>query len=110
MHLLSSLQAVAHGAEFGSVFSVAQKPGSAEKQPWRGCGSCRQRAYPRFPGCHAGWQRLKTRQRRPRAGTAQAAVIFDWDNRWGFRRRRPRKDKQADETVFEHYLRCANAA
>lgn len=106
MHLLSSLQAVAHGADSVQYFQWRKSRGSAEKHHGAvvdHVGSEHTRVFQDVMQVGQALEKLDSV-----AGAqvrAQAAVIFDWDNRWAIQAAQgPRKDKQADETVFEHYF------
>ncbi|KAA8997333.1 beta-galactosidase [Affinibrenneria salicis] len=106
MHILSSLQAVAHGADSVQYFQWRKSRGSVEK----------------FHGAvvdHSG--RLDTRTGRevcelgrilsalaPVAGTrveAQVAIIFDWENRWAMGDAQGPRNSGLyyEKTVAEHY-------
>jgi beta-galactosidase len=106
MHLLSSLQAVAHGSDTVQYFQWRKSRGSMEK----------------FHGAvvdHAGHENTRIFQDvvelgrileklDPLVGTSvgpEVAIIFDWENRWAIDMARgPRnKDKDHDQRSFRHY-------
>ena len=105
IHLLSSLQAVAHGADTVQYFQWRQSRGAAEK----------------FHGAvvsHSGHERTRTFRDVQAVGEAlkaladvrgtmpdaQAAVVYDVNNRWGLELcEGPRRDKKYVETLLEHY-------
>ncbi len=105
MHLLSSMQAIAHGADTVQYFQWRKSRGSSEK----------------FHGAvvdHAGHENTRTFRDVAQVGSilpklnrilgaptpARAALIFDWDNRWALNDScGPRHDMQYMPTVMEHY-------
>jgi beta-galactosidase len=106
MHLLSSLQAVAHGSDTVQYFQWRKSRGSVEK----------------FHGAvvdHAGHENTRVFQDVVEVGQAltkldsvvgasvepEVAIIFDWENRWAIDMiRGPRnKDKDHDLRCFLHY-------
>jgi beta-galactosidase len=106
MHLLSSLQAVAHGSDTVQYFQWRKGRGAAEK----------------FHGAvvdHAGHENTRVFQDvvevgqaltklDPLVGTSvepEVAIIFDWENRWAIDMARgPRnKDKDHDQRCILHY-------
>lgn len=105
MHLLSSLQAVAHGADTVQYFQWRKSRGSVEK----------------FHGAvvdHVGHEHTRTFRDVAQVGDvlaklkdipgsrvlSQAAVFFDWDNRWALADcQGPRADMKYDEIVLDHY-------
>ena len=106
MHVLSSLQAVAHGSDTVQYFQWRKSRGSAEK----------------FHGAvvdHAGHENTRVfrdvaelgeilEKLDPVVGTSvepEVAIIFDWENRWAFEQARgPRnRDKNHDQTCVAHY-------
>ena len=111
MHLLSSMQAVAHGADSVQYFQWRKSRGSSEK----------------FHGAvvdHAGHEHTRgfrdgtqvgeyLEKLKPLVGSrvpAQAAVIYDWNNRWAVKDAQgPRRDKQYEATVLEHYAALRRA-
>lgn len=111
MHLLSSMQAVAHGADSVQYFQWRKSRGSSEK----------------FHGAvvdHAGHEHTRVfrdvtqvgeylEKLKPLVGSrvpAQAAVIYDWNNRWAVKDAQgPRRDKQYEATVLEHYAALRRA-
>ena len=105
MHLLSSLQAVAHGADTVQYFQWRKSRGAAEK----------------FHGAvvgHSGHEHTRTFRDVQDVGDAlyrltevhgsmpdaRTALIFDTNNRWGIDGcAGPRWDKQYMDTVLDHY-------
>lgn len=105
MHLLSSLQAVAHGADSVQYFQWRKSRGASEK----------------FHGAvvdHVGHEHTRVFKDVQEVGEAleamagvqgsetpaRAAVLFDWNNRWALLDARgPVKEKRHDEIVLEHY-------
>ncbi len=105
VHLLSSMQAVAHGADSVEYFQWRKSLGSCEK--FHGAvvdhvGHENTRVFRDV--AELGQHLLKIA---PVAGSktpAQTALIFDWENRWAVNDAKgPRRDKQYEETVMEHY-------
>ncbi len=105
MHLLSSMQAVAHGADTVQYFQWRKSRGSSEKlhgavvdhvghentRVFRDVTEVGEWLEKIRPALHAGVE-------------AQTAVIFDWNNRWAMEEAQgPRRDKQYEEQVKEHY-------
>lgn len=105
MHLLSSMQAVAHGADSVQYFQWRKSRGSCEK----------------LHGAvvdHVGHENTRVFRDVTEVGewleklaptlhsevNAQTAVIFDWNNLWAIEYSRgPRRDKQYEKQVVEHY-------
>lgn len=105
MHLLSSLHAVAHGADTVQYFQWRKSRGSSEK----------------FHGAvvdHVGHEHTRTFRDVAQVGEAlkklsglvgsqtpaEVALIFDWDNRWALEDcQGPRREMKYEETVLEHY-------
>lgn len=105
MHLLSSLQAVAHGADSVQYFQWRKSRGASEK----------------FHGAvvdHVGHEHTRVFQDVRTVGEAlanmaciqgsrtpaQAALLFDWENRWVLQDAQgPVKDKRHDAICLEHY-------
>ena len=105
MHLLSSLHAVAHGADTVQYFQWRQSRGGWEK----------------FHGAvvsHAGHEHTRTFRDVAEVGRvlprltgvlgastpARVALIFDWDNRWALGDSQgPRRETHYENTAFEHY-------
>ena len=105
MHLLASLQAVAHGADTVQYFQWRKSRGAAEK----------------FHGAvvdHVGHEHTRTFRDVQSVGEAlkkldaargampevRAAVLFDAENRWALDAcQGPRREKRYMETVLEHY-------
>ncbi|MGE5557309.1 MAG: beta-galactosidase [Bacillota bacterium] len=108
MHLLSSLQAVAHGSDTVQYFQWRKARGSSEK----------------FHGAvvdHAGHERTRVFKDVAQVGEilsgldeivgttvpAETAVIFDWENRWAMEDAKgPRNDGELkyEHTCHMHYL------
>ena len=111
MHLASSLLTVAHGSDSVMYFQWRKSRGAAEKfhgavvghersehtrvfRDVTEVGECLERI---LPVLHARTE-------------ARAALMFDWNNRWAIANANgPRKDKQHDEIVQEHYAALAGA-
>lgn len=106
MHVLSSMQAVAHGSDTVQYFQWRKSRGSSEK----------------FHGAvvdHAGHENTRVfrdvvelgeilSKLDPVVGTSvepEVAIIFDWENRWAIEETRgPRnRDKNHDQTCMLHY-------
>ena len=105
MHMLSSLQAIAHGADTAQYFQWRKSRGAAEK----------------FHGAvvdHAGHEHTRTFRDVQAVGAllpklkevlgampdAKAALIFDAENRWALEDcQGPRRDMRHDGTVLSHY-------
>lgn len=105
MHLLSSLHAVAHGADTVQYFQWRKSRGASEK----------------FHGAvvdHAGHEHTRTFRDVAEVGRtlpklagmlgaptpARAALVFDWENRWALEDSQgPRREKHYEDTVLEHY-------
>lgn len=111
MHLASSLLTVAHGSDSVMYFQWRKSRGAAEKfhgavvghersehtrvfRDVTEVGECLERI---LPVLHARTE-------------ARAALMFDWNKRWAIANANgPRKDKQHDEIVQEHYAALAGA-
>jgi beta-galactosidase len=105
MHVLSSLQAVAHGSDSVQYFQWRKSRGSSEK----------------FHGAvvdHAGHENTRVFREvtelgkalqvlEPVIGTttpAEVALIFDWESRWALQDAQgPRREKAYVETCHEHH-------
>lgn len=105
MHLLSSLQAVAHGADTVQYFQWRKGRGGSEK----------------FHGAvvdHVGHEKTRVFQEVAEVGAVlkgldpvlgttvepEVAIIFDWENRWALEEAQgPRREKKYEETCFRHY-------
>ncbi len=107
MHLLSSLQAVAHGSDSVQYFQWRKGRGGSEK--FHGAvvdheGSEHTRVFADVASVGRSLARLAAV-----AGSsvpAQAAVVYDWENRWAIDEAQgPRNDgrKGYEETCKEHY-------
>ena len=105
MHLLSSLHAVAHGADTVQYFQWRKSRGASEK----------------FHGAvvdHVGHEHTRTFRDVAEVGRtlpklagmlgaptpARTALVFDWENRWALEDSQgPRREKHYEDTVLEHY-------
>ena len=105
MHLLSSLQAVAHGSDTVQYFQWRMGRGGAEK----------------FHGAvvdHAGDEQRRVFREVSETGEvlsrldsipgsyveSEAAIMFDWENRWGLKEAHiPRKEKNYEQVCKNHY-------
>ena len=105
MHMLSSMQAVAHGADTVQYFQWRKSRGASEK--FHGAvvghdGTGNTRVFREVSEVGARLKKLN-----PLLGisnNAKAAVIFDLDNRCAIETAQgPRRDKQYEETVMEHH-------
>lgn len=106
MHLLSSLQAVAHGSDTVQYFQWRKSRGSYEK--FHGavvdhCGHEHTRVFQDVSETGRALQQLQDV-----VGStvdAKVAVIFDWENRWAFDDAKGlhNLEKQYLETVVHHY-------
>lgn len=105
MHVLSSLQAVAHGADTVQYFQWRKSRGASEK--FHGAvvdhvGHEHTRVFGDVQAVGELLQKLQGTQ-----GTmvkAQAALIYDTENRWALEDAQgPRREKHYLETVLEHY-------
>ena len=105
MHLLSSLQAVAHGADTVQYFQWRKSRGAAEK--FHGAvvahsGHEHTRVFREVREVGGALERLA--EVRGAMPAARAAVLFDTRNRWGLDVcNGPRREKKYMETVLEHY-------
>ncbi len=105
MHLLSSMQAVAHGSDTVLYFQWRKSRGASEKlhgavvdhvghehtRVFRDVTEVGEWLQKLTPVLHASVD-------------AQTAVIFDWNNRWALEEAHgPRHDKQYEQQVVEHY-------
>ena len=107
VHLLASLQAVAHGSDTVQYFQWRKSRGSSEK--FHGAvvdheGSENTRVFNEVVKVGEALEKIKPvlNSRVP----ARAAVIFDWENRWALDDAEgPRNDgrKAYEETVKAHY-------
>jgi Beta-galactosidase len=105
MHLLASLQAVAHGSDTVQYFQWRKSRGSSEK--FHGavidhCGHENTRVFRDVAEVGRNLEKLA-----PLAGTSvrpEVAVIFDWENRWALDDAQgPRREKGYDRTCVDHY-------
>ena len=110
MHMLSSMQAVAHGADTVQYFQWRKSRGATEKLHGAVVGHDGTEHTRVFRDVQEVGERLK--KLAPVAGTvsqARVAVIFDQDNRNAVNGAQgPRRDKQYEETVLEHYSALKN--
>src|SRR5690606_12853126 len=105
MHLLSSLQAVAHGSDTVQYFQWRKGRGGSEK--FHGAvvdhvGHERTRVFQDVAAVGAVLKGLD-----PVVGTTvepEVALIFDWENRWALEDAQgPRQEKKYEETCRRHY-------
>jgi len=106
MHILSSVQAVAHGADTVQYFQWRKSRGASEK--FHGavvdhCGHENTRVFREVADLGMILEKLD-----PVIGAAvrpEAAVIFDWENRWAMEDAQGPRNKGLDyeETVLSHY-------
>lgn len=105
MHLLSSMQAVAHGADSVQYFQWRKSRGSSEKLHGAvvdHVGHENTRVFRDVTQVGEWLEKLTPLLHAP--VKADTAVIFDWNNRWAMEKAQgPRRDKQYEETVQEHY-------
>jgi len=105
MHLLSSMQAVAHGADTVQYFQWRKSRGASEKLHGAvvdHVGNENTRVFRDVT--EVGEWLEKIRPVLHADVPAQTAVVFDWNNRWALEEAQgPRKDKQYEEQVKEHY-------
>ena len=105
MHLLSSMQAVAHGADTVQYFQWRKSRGATEKLHGAvvdHVGNENTRVFRDVT--QVGEWLEKIRPVLHADVPAQTAVIFDWNNRWALEAAQgPRKDKQYEEQAKEHY-------
>ena len=106
MHLLSSLQAVAHGADTVQYFQWRKSRGGSEK--FHGavvdhCGHEHTRVFRDVQSVGEALEKLKdVRGSMPRA---EAALMYDVQNRWALDDcQGPRSEKHYMDVVLEHYL------
>ncbi|MDR1570815.1 MAG: beta-galactosidase [Oscillospiraceae bacterium] len=105
MHLLSSLQAVAHGADSVQYFQWRKSRGASEKFHGAVVGHSGHENTRVFRDAALVGDALeKLAPVRGGATPAKVALLFDWNNRWAIADAQgPRRDKQFDETALEHY-------
>nr|WP_206704064.1 beta-galactosidase [Paenibacillus polymyxa] len=107
MHLLSSLQAVAHGSDTVQYFQWRKSRGSSEKLHGAvvdHVGHEHTRVFEDVTDVGHALEKLEEV-----IGTsvpAEAAVIFDWENRWGINDSQGPRNKgvKYEETAEAHYL------
>ena len=105
MHLLSSLQAVAHGADTVQYFQWRKSRGAAEKFHGAVVGHSGHEHTRVFRDVQAVGEALgKLADVRGAMPRARVALIYDTQNRWGLDLcEGPRRDKKYVNTVLEHY-------
>ncbi len=105
VHFLSCMQAVAHGADTVQYFQWRQSRGCSEKLHGAvvdHVGNEHTRVFREVT--QVGDALKKMSAIRGSRVNSEVALIFDWDNRWALSSAQgPRKDKQYDEIVQEHY-------
>lgn len=105
MHLLSSLHAVAHGADTVQYFQWRKSRGSSEKLHGAVVDHVGHENTRVFREVTEVGQWLA--QMTPVVGSetqSPVAVLFDWNNRWAIEAAQgPRRDKQHDQIVLDHY-------
>lgn len=105
MHMLSAMQAVAHGADTVQYFQWRKSRGAAEK--FHGAvvghdGTGNTRVFREV--AQVGARLKKMSELIGINNNAKVAVVFDQANRWAIASAQgPRRDKQYDETVMEHH-------
>lgn len=111
MHLASSLLTVAHGSDSVMYFQWRKSRGAAEKFHGAVVGHERSEHTRVFRDVTEVGECLECILPVLHARTeARAALMFDWNNRWAIANANgPRKDKQHDEIVQEHYAALAGA-
>lgn len=107
MHLLSSLQAVAHGSDSVQYFQWRKSRGASEK--FHGavvdhCGHEHTRVFQDVSNLGKTLENLG-----PIIGTsvaAKVAIVYDWDNLWAFEDARGLNNRHKDyiKTIHSHYL------
>ncbi|HIV20334.1 MAG TPA: beta-galactosidase [Candidatus Merdivicinus intestinigallinarum] len=107
MHLLSSMQAVAHGSDSVQYFQWRKGRGASEKFHGAVVDHCGRSDTMEFLGVKSVGDLLK---KLPGvAGTStksQAAVLYDWENRWAiedFQGTVNKESRRYVETCVEHY-------
>lgn len=106
MHMLSSMQAVAHGSDSVQYFQWRKSRGSAEK--FHGavvdhCGHENTRVFKEVAEVGKNLEKLDDI-----VGTytkSETAIIFDWENRWAINdmQAMAKETKKIDETCENHY-------
>ncbi|HBR27842.1 MAG TPA: beta-galactosidase [Firmicutes bacterium] len=105
MHLLSSLQAVAHGADAVQYFQWRKSRGATEK--FHGAvvdhvGHEKTRVFREVAEVGEVLKRLD-----PVVGTSvkpEVALLFDWENRWALEDAQGlKRNKKYEETCYRHY-------
>ncbi|AWB45512.1 beta-galactosidase [Paenibacillus sp. CAA11] len=107
MHLLSSLQAVAHGSDTVQYFQWRKSRGSSEK--WHGAvvdhtGHEHTRVFADVT--EVGESLMKLNEVVGTTVPAEAAIIFDWENRWAVNDSQGPRNMgiKYEETVQSHYF------
>ncbi len=110
MHMLSSMQAVAHGADTVQYFQWRKSRGSCEKLHGAVVGHDGTEFTRVFQDVTEVGARLQKCEGVVGTRThPKAAVIFDQENRWAVNGAQgPRRDKQYEKTVMEHYAALKN--
>lgn len=105
MHVLSSIQAVAHGADMIGYFQWRKSRGSAEKLHGAVVDHAGHEHTRVFRDVMSVGEALERLHEVAHAQTkSDVALIFDWNNRWAIEGAMgPRRDKKHDEIVMEHY-------
>ena len=105
MHLLSSMQAVAHGADTVQYFQWRKSRGATEKLHGAVVDHVGHEHTRVFRDVTEVGQWLEKLAPVLRSDVpAKTAVIFDWHNKWAMEAAEgPRIDKQYNEQVMEHY-------
>jgi beta-galactosidase len=105
MHLLSSLQAVAHGSDTVQYFQWRKSRGSSEKLHGAvvdHCGHENTRVFRDVTEVGAALNKMDEV-----LGTSvspDVAVVFDWENRWAMEDAQgPRRNKEYLRTCMDHY-------
>ncbi|MEC0205597.1 beta-galactosidase [Paenibacillus lautus] len=106
MHLLSSMQAVAHGSDTVQYFQWRKSRGSSEKLHGAVVDHVGHEHTRVFSDVAEVGDYLKKMDAVVGTGIpAEAAVIFDWENRWAINDAQGPRNKgvKYEETVQEHY-------
>ncbi|PRO64707.1 beta-galactosidase [Alkalicoccus urumqiensis] len=106
MHLLSSLQAVAHGSDSVQYFQWRKSRGSSEKLHGAVVGHDGTEHTRVFRDVQDTGEALKALSDIAGSGTkAPAAVIYDWENRWALKDAQGPRNESVfyEETVHDYY-------
>ncbi|MFC0216190.1 beta-galactosidase [Paenibacillus chartarius] len=106
MHLLSSLQAVAHGSDTVQYFQWRKSRGSSEKLHGAVVDHAGHEHTRVFGDVTEVGDALIRLQEVAGTGTAaKVALLYDWDNRWAVKDSQGPRNKgiHYEETVLEHY-------